>query len=481
MIKLSATLAEASIWAPDNSTQSWCSLNQSDTDVGSIGPALLPNLEIFQTGKSGYGWMLGAANLGGFDGQQFQGQIGNCRPDAVFGGLAYFNNRVYVPCDGVGLVAFSVDTNGHTFNITPDWTATQLSAGPPIAAMGLIWSRDQSGSDLYGFDPNTGFQRVRVSLSGGSNHFGSLAEDAGRIFVPHGTTITGLDFNSPPPQCGSASCLLYTLDGWGGVQPNAGLPSVGPTAYWPHWDIARGLVITPDSTTSSVKGYTLDGWGGLHPFGGATPVSNNGYWPNQDLAKGIAWAPGDTSTSPGGWTLDAYGGVHPFGNAGSAGQTAYWTGWNIARGIAILPDSTASAPAGYTLDGWGGLHPFGGAPAITNNAYWPNWDIARSVVLAPWATKTNVAGWTLDGWGGLHPFGSAAAVPDNAYWPNWDIARGLIILPGSTNPVKGYNLDGWGGLHPFGGAPPVSGPYWPGWDIARGTADQGVNSGGRYP
>ena len=481
VVKLSSTLAAASTWAPNNSTVSWCGLSSSDTDIGSIGPAILPNLQIFQTGKPGYGWMLNAANLGGFNGQEAQARLGSCHPDATFGGLAYYNSHVYVPCDGVGLVAISVDTAHGTFSGTPAWTNGSFSPGPPIAAMGLIWDQDQGGSDLYGLDPLSGSVRVHVSLSGGSNHFATLAEDGGRIFVPHGTTITGLDFNSPPPQCGSAPCLLYTLDGYGGVQPNAGLAGVGQTAYWQGWDIARGLVITPDSAVGSVKGYTLDGWGGLHPFGGAAAVSNNAYTPNQDIFKGIAWAPGDTSASPGGWTLDAYGGVHPFGNAGSPGATAYWTGWNIARGIAILPDSTAAAPAGYTLDGWGGLHPFGGAPAITNNAYWQGWDIARGIVLAPWATRSNVAGWTLDGWGGVHPFGSAVAVPDNAYWPGWDIARGLVILPGSQNPVKGYNLDGWGGLHPFGGAPPVSGPYWYGWDIARGTADQGMNSGARHP
>jgi len=479
VIKLSAPLTEAGFFAPGN----WCSLTASDTDVGSIGPALLPGGEVFQTGKAGDGWLLSAASLGGFNGQQFQGHIGGCRTaDAIFGGLAYFLGRIYVPCDGVGLVAFKVDTTNHNFSTSPDWTASGISAGPPIAAMGLIWTRDQGGSWLYGYDPVTGVQRVKVAVGGGSNHFGSLAEDAGWIFVPHGSNIRGFNFTAPPPMCGSSPCLLYTLDGWGGVQPNAGLAPVGQTAYWPGWDIARGLVLTPDSAVGAVKGYTMDGWGGLHPFGGAAAVTNNAYWPGSDIARAIAWAPGsvETSANPGGWTLDAYGGVHQFGNAGSPGPTAYWTGWNIARGLVVLSDSTASAPAGYTLDGWGGLHPFGGAPPITNNSYWPGWDIARAIVLAPWATSSNIVGWTLDAWGGVHPFGNAAPVGPTAYWPNWDIARGLIILPNSTGPVQGYNLDGWGGLHAFGGAPPVSGPYWPSWDIARGTGDQGMSSSSRH-
>jgi len=200
--KLSSTLAVLASWAPDNSSQSWCALNVSDTDIGSIGPALLPNGEIFQTGKSGYGWLLSQTFTSGFDTQQAQGQIGTCSPDAVFGGLAYYNGRLYVPCDGVGLVAFSVNTTTHTFNTTPDWVQP-VNPGPPIAAMGLIWTRDQGGTTLYGFDPATGTQRVATALGGGSNHFGSLAEDNGWIFVPHGANIRAFNFNAPP--CSSTS------------------------------------------------------------------------------------------------------------------------------------------------------------------------------------------------------------------------------------------------------------------------------------
>ena len=58
VIKLSGTLGQTATWAPDNATQSWCELHASDTDIGSIGPALLPNNEVFATGKPGYGWLL---------------------------------------------------------------------------------------------------------------------------------------------------------------------------------------------------------------------------------------------------------------------------------------------------------------------------------------------------------------------------------------------------------------------------------------
>src|SRR3989454_1132213 len=280
VIKLSATLTQTDSWAPDNATQSWCALSASDTDIGSIGPALLPGNEIFQTGKSGYGWLLNTAALGGFNGQQFQGRIGTCSPDAVFGGLAYYAGRIYVPCDGVGLVAFSVNTTTHTFNTTPDWVQN-VSPGPPIAAMGLIWTRNQGGTTLYGFDPATGMQRVSAALGGGSNHFGTLAEDGGWIFVPHGANIRGFNFNVPP--CSSttsphwvASCTFtqYSLAGNNGsTWVNMDATNLTVT-FTPAVDSLAVLSANSDLWTSSA-GFNQDMGiavtGGIYPTAAGQP------------------------------------------------------------------------------------------------------------------------------------------------------------------------------------------------------------------
>ena len=174
------------------------------------------------------------------------------------------------------------------------------------------------------------------------------------------------------------------LDGYGGLHPflisgNTHLAQVTGAAYW-GWDIARKVVIFPDGT----GGYVLDGFGGVHPFGingpvpaAATSVTITGYWPNWDIAKDIVLSPGNGGES--GYVLDGYGGIHPF-HPTSDGSTlpppiagARW-GSDIARTLFLLPGSTGT---GYTMDGWGGLHPFGGAPAIGGSAYWPNWDIAK--------------------------------------------------------------------------------------------------------
>jgi outer membrane protein assembly factor BamB len=277
VIKLSATLAETSFWAPDNATQSWCSLHSSDSDIGSLGPALLPNNEIFQTGKSGYGWLLNSAALGGFDAQQSQASA--CG-GSVFGGIAYYAGRVYLPCDGVGLVALSVNTTTHTITTPADWIQS-VSPGPPIAAMGLIWTRNQAGTTLYGFDPATGAQRVSAPLGGGSNHFGTLSEDGGWIFVPHGANIRAFNFNPPP--CSSttsthwvASCSVqqYSLTGSNGstwADMDATNLSVTFTPAANSWAVISGNV---DLWTSS-PGYNQDVGialsGGIYPSTAGQP------------------------------------------------------------------------------------------------------------------------------------------------------------------------------------------------------------------
>ncbi len=275
VIKLSATLGENSFWAPDNATQSWCALSASDTDIGSIGPALLPNGDVLQTGKSGYGWLVNSGALGGFNGQLFQSQIGSCHPDAVFGGLTYYAGRAYVPCDGVGLVAFSINATTHTFNSAPDWVQA-VNPGPPIAAMGLIWTRDQGGSNLYGFDPVTGAKRVQQPLGGGANHFGTLSEDGGWVFVPHGSSVTAFDFNAAPCSTTTsphwfAGCSYqqYSLTGSSGSSWTSMDPSNLSVSFTPGVD-SLAVLSASSSLWTSQAGFNQDM--GIAVSGGAFPT-----------------------------------------------------------------------------------------------------------------------------------------------------------------------------------------------------------------
>jgi hypothetical protein len=241
---------------------------------------------------------------------------------------------------------------------------------------------------------------------------------------------------------------LLTLSGYGGVTPAGGAAAVSQTAYWPGWDIARGLA------AQAGGGFVLDGWGGLHPFGTAIAISGP-YWSGWDIARGVA-ATGLNR----GYVLDGWGGVHPYGAAVPTVVSSYWSGWDIARGLVA---NTASG--GYVLDGWGGLHPFGVAPAVASTAYWHGWDIARGIALL----SDGVSGYVLDGWGGLHPFGGAAPVSVSHYVAGQDWARGITL---NSDGLGGYVVDRDGLVWPFGNATSVAtSQTWIGRGIGRGLVE----------
>ena len=72
------------------------------------------------------------------------------------------------------------------------------------------------------------------------------------------------------------------------------------------------MVLLPGSTYTNYRGYVLDGWGGIHPFGGAPAVTGGPYWPSWDIARGLVMLPGSSSA---GYVIDGYAGMHPFGGA----------------------------------------------------------------------------------------------------------------------------------------------------------------------
>ena len=210
MVKLSPSLAELDHFAPSN----WCALSHSDTDVGSIGPALLtPSSALFQTGKSGDGWVLDSANLGNTINGSTGTHIGSCQTsDAVFGGTAWdsSSSRIYVPCDGVGIVALNVNTTAHTFTLA--WEQTLgYSPGPPILAGGYIWATSQFGGTLHRINPADGTESTFAINS--ASRFNTPAADSGRVFVADHTPNSGvngyeireINFGNvsppPPPSC----------------------------------------------------------------------------------------------------------------------------------------------------------------------------------------------------------------------------------------------------------------------------------------
>src|SRR5258708_29582277 len=61
VLALSPTLDEIDVWQPSD----WLALDRGDTDIGSVPPALLPDLGlVFQSGKNGKGYLLRLCGLG---------------------------------------------------------------------------------------------------------------------------------------------------------------------------------------------------------------------------------------------------------------------------------------------------------------------------------------------------------------------------------------------------------------------------------
>ncbi|HZW55759.1 MAG TPA: PQQ-binding-like beta-propeller repeat protein [Nitrososphaerales archaeon] len=148
VIKLSPSLLEIDYFAPNN----WLSLNQGDTDVGSLAPSIVGNDTVFQIGKEGVGYLLNESHLGGIGGELFSSHI--C--SGAFGGTAFEAPYLYVPCiNGLYALTLNLSSLSHpTFSVM--WNTIQFDAGPPIVAGGAVWSLDNGSGTLYAFSPSNG-------------------------------------------------------------------------------------------------------------------------------------------------------------------------------------------------------------------------------------------------------------------------------------------------------------------------------------
>ncbi len=181
VIRLSPELALLDWFAPNN----WQELDNSDTDLGSMGPTLLQNGLIFQAGKEGKGYLLRTNNLGHIGGEVFSGTIGQ----RAYGGTAYTPPYTFIPCTN-GLVALRIDTsNSPSFNVV--WSSPNFYAGPPVVAGGTVCTVDVESGTLYGFTIDKGDVLFKISL-GSVVHFTTPTLSGGKIFVAAGRQIISL-------------------------------------------------------------------------------------------------------------------------------------------------------------------------------------------------------------------------------------------------------------------------------------------------
>lgn len=166
--------------APD-----WVELNRDDMDIGSVGPQLLGDGLLFQSGKSGRGYLLRIGHLGHVGGQAFSAEVGG----SVFGGTAYAAPFLYVSCAN-GLVALRVDVRQPSF--ARAWRAAGDSPGAPLVSHGAVWTITRDGS-LRAFDLRSG-RALFASPIGEVMHFAAPSAAGGRIFAPGARRVSAYAF-----------------------------------------------------------------------------------------------------------------------------------------------------------------------------------------------------------------------------------------------------------------------------------------------
>jgi outer membrane protein assembly factor BamB len=183
VLRLSPGLALQDWFAPAE----WLRMNGSDGDLGSIGPLLLADGLVFQSGKPGVGYLLRVSHLGQIGAPAYSAPV--C-PDGggVRGGAAAVPPFVYVGCSS-GVVALRVDASRPAFSLA--WHSGESGGGPPIVTGHAVWSADPTSGLVYALDPLSGRRLYQVSVGRMSN-FATLAATDGFVLVATRRSVVAL-------------------------------------------------------------------------------------------------------------------------------------------------------------------------------------------------------------------------------------------------------------------------------------------------
>lgn len=179
VVRLTPQLKVRDWFAPSN----WQELDAKDLDLASTAPALLNNGLIFQTGKSGVGYLLKESNLGHIGGQVFQAQV--C--GGGYGGSAYSAPWLYVSCSN-GLTALKI---GPGDKFTVEWRQVGGMVGTPVIAGGAVWTLGTSTATLYALAPSSGKVLFQQSV-GEVMHFASPSALGGFVYAPAGRHVVAV-------------------------------------------------------------------------------------------------------------------------------------------------------------------------------------------------------------------------------------------------------------------------------------------------
>lgn len=191
VLKLTPGLGLLEAWAPAE----WHALDESDQDLGSSEPALLPGGLLFEIGKQGVGVLLAENALGGVGGTPVA-TLDIC--GGSWGGAIYVpsttaTGTLYVTCsDGLHAVTVTgLGTPVPKMESAAAWQVNGNAVGPPILSGGLVWVASYTTGTLFGLDPSTGATRFEESL-GEVMHFETPSAGGGGLFVANGNRVTAL-------------------------------------------------------------------------------------------------------------------------------------------------------------------------------------------------------------------------------------------------------------------------------------------------
>jgi outer membrane protein assembly factor BamB len=168
ILRLSPTLQLEDGFAP----RSWQSDNASDSDLGSMGPVLLPSGLIYANGKSSLGYLLRADHLGGVG-----GQIQTLPLCSAYGGAAVSDQSLFIPCN-TGLRQLKLVSGRR---LVTGWHAPQRVTGSPVIGGQTIYCLDPGGI-LFALNEATGAIRVTIPV-GATSRFATPTLSQGSIFI----------------------------------------------------------------------------------------------------------------------------------------------------------------------------------------------------------------------------------------------------------------------------------------------------------
>ncbi len=166
VLRLSPILQLEDGFAPTD----WGKQNAQDADLGSMGPVLLSNNQIFADGKAGTGYLLSANKLGGVGGQLQEQKICD-----AFGGSATTGSVIFLPCTD-GLLQLTIGAG----TIQSGWQASGDINGSPIIGGHTVYSIGKGS--LHALNSQTGKEIAQADV-GDTSRFATPTLSGNFVFV----------------------------------------------------------------------------------------------------------------------------------------------------------------------------------------------------------------------------------------------------------------------------------------------------------